>query len=248
MIVEREKMQKEIELSGEKFRYTVERKRVKNLNLRINKNGEIVVSCHRFVPLYEIEDFIKNNEKFIRKNLLKISEYKEKAEKKKEYVSNEEFIIFGESKRLCVLPGRRNTAFLKDDKINLLLIDINDKEKAKSAIRRLEDRLAKEKISSFVDFYFPYFSSYTKGRPEVTFRRTISQWGSCTPSKNKMSFNLNLIYLSDECIRYVVVHEYCHFIELNHSQQFYKSVSRFIPDYKEIKKRINEEGKYQLKK
>ena len=38
--------------------------------------------------------------------------------------------------------------------------------------------------------------------------------------------------------RYVVVHEFCHFIYPNHSKEFYRFLAMFIPDWKERKARL----------
>ncbi|MGN1131041.1 MAG: M48 family metallopeptidase [Ruminococcus sp.] len=38
---------------------------------------------------------------------------------------------------------------------------------------------------------------------------------------------------------YVIVHEFSHLIVPNHSKDFYSVVSEFCPNYKEIKKELN---------
>jgi len=42
------------------------------------------------------------------------------------------------------------------------------------------------------------------------------------------------------CLEYVVVHELAHFKHLNHSQSFYDLVEKFIPDWKQRRKLLNE--------
>ncbi len=57
-----------------------------------------------------------------------------------------------------------------------------------------------------------------------------TRWGSCS-SKGNLNFNLLLALCPDEIIDYVVVHELCHLIELNHSQKFWNRVEQILPDY-----------------
>lgn len=47
-----------------------------------------------------------------------------------------------------------------------------------------------------------------------------------------------------EIVDYVVVHELCHLKHLNHSLEFWQLVERFLPDYKERKQWLFENGKY----
>ena len=48
--------------------YTLLIKKVKNINMRINENGEIVVSANAFVPLERIDEFVSAKIEWIRKH------------------------------------------------------------------------------------------------------------------------------------------------------------------------------------
>ena len=52
-------MQRSIELCGRKVPYELERKRVKNINLRVKPGGQVCVSASPGVPLYAIESFMQ---------------------------------------------------------------------------------------------------------------------------------------------------------------------------------------------
>ena len=56
-----------------------------------------------------------------------------------------------------------------------------------------------------------------------------SLWGSCTP-KGAISLNWRLVLAPPEVFRYVVIHELCHRIRLDHSRQFWSLVTRQMPD------------------
>ena len=75
----------------------------------------------------------------------------------------------------------------------------------------------------------------------ITIRNQKSRWGSCS-SKGNLNFNCLLMLMPPEVIDYVVVHELCHRLEMNHSERFWKEVERVLPDYKLRKKWLRENG------
>lgn len=64
-----------------------------------------------------------------------------------------------------------------------------------------------------------------------------SKWGSCTPSKRKICFNVNLIFMPLEFVDAIILHELAHLYHLNHSKEFYDLLCTWMPNYKEIMKK-----------
>ena len=76
---------------------------------------------------------------------------------------------------------------------------------------------------------------------QITIRSQKTRWGSCSSIGN-LNFNCLLMLLPDEVVNYVVVHELCHLIEMNHSKDFWSQVECIMPDYKKHKKWLKEHG------
>ena len=66
-----------------------------------------------------------------------------------------------------------------------------------------------------------YGFSYTR----VTVRDMRTRWGSCS-SERRISLALSLMTLPEHLIDYVLLHELCHTVEMNHSQQFWLLMDR----------------------
>lgn len=64
----------------------------------------------------------------------------------------------------------------------------------------------------------------------VTIKNTTSRWGSCSQLRN-LNFSYRLAFLPEHLRDYLIVHELCHLIEMNHSVRFWKLVGKAIPDY-----------------
>lgn len=66
-----------------------------------------------------------------------------------------------------------------------------------------------------------------------------SRWGSCNFKKGTLNFNLYLIDQPLECIEYVVMHEFAHFVQPDHSPAYYALMSALMPDWKARKAKLN---------
>ena len=73
----------------------------------------------------------------------------------------------------------------------------------------------------------------------ITAART--RWGSCS-SRGTLSFNWKLYLAAPECLDYVVVHELCHLVHMDHSPTFWAEVERIMPDYCTWKKWLRDNG------
>lgn len=65
----------------------------------------------------------------------------------------------------------------------------------------------------------------------IAIRDTKSRWGSCS-SLGNLNFSWRLILAPDYVLDYVVIHELCHLIEMNHSKAFWNNVAIIQPSYK----------------
>lgn len=100
---------------------------------------------------------------------------------------------------------------------------------ADSAAAKLPERVA----------HFAPMVGVTWGR--ITIRSQRTRWGSCS-GKGNLNFNCLLMLTPDDVIDYVVVHELCHRKEMNHSSAFWGEVERILPDYRERKRWLKENG------
>ena len=103
--------------------------------------------------------------------------------------------------------------------------------------RRLADEAARV-IPERVRHFAP-IAGVTYGR--ITIRNQKSKWGSCSAQGN-LNFNCLLTDAPPEVLDYVVVHELCHRLHMDHSPAFWAEVARVLPDYRKGRQWLKENG------
>jgi predicted metal-dependent hydrolase len=87
--------------------------------------------------------------------------------------------------------------------------------------------------------HFAPLVGVTYGR--ITIRNQRTRWGSCS-GKGNLNFNCLLMLAPGEVLDYVVVHELCHRLEMNHSPRFWAQVERVLPHWRKERKWLKDHG------
>lgn len=77
------------------------------------------------------------------------------------------------------------------------------------------------------------------GSVRITSGRTV--WGSCSSAGN-ISLSWRLLLVPEALREYVIIHEICHRVHLNHGVRFWRLVEKFCPDYEEKRRMLNGMG------
>lgn len=104
--------------------------------------------------------------------------------------------------------------------------------------------MAKRVIPPKVAFYAEILG-VTYGR--ITIRNQRSRWGSCSSAGN-LNFNCLLMLAPGDVIDYVVVHELCHRLEMNHSARFWAHVAEILPGYRVQRKWLRDNGEVLMRR
>mgnify|MGYP001791464986 FL=1 len=108
------------------------------------------------------------------------------------------------------------------------------------ALRRWTARKARRSL-------IPWLENLS-GELELPFGDTVvrnqrTRWASCSPNK-VISLNQKLLLLPDRLVRYVLVHELCHTVHLNHSKRFWSLVGKKEPAYRTLRRELGDGWKY----
>lgn len=101
-----------------------------------------------------------------------------------------------------------------------------------------QKRLLKAQVERLVAKWEPVMGVKVSG---ITIRQMKTRWGSCNVRTHHININLALLRKPPECLEYVVVHEMTHILEASHNQVFWGYMTEFYPDWKRVRKYLNDE-------
>ncbi len=237
-------MTKTIDLKGRKISYHLERKNVKNINLRIKADQSIYLSANTRVSDDVLEAFLKTKADYILRVLDHYADIAKYAPKPKQYVDGESFRVLGHDRRLKVVEGKKNFVESDESYITLTVKDTNNLGLKKRTMDEWIKKYCKEILLGVCKNVYAKFQKYGIGFPELRFRNMVSRWGSCQPKRGILTFNIALVEAPLACIEYVVTHEFTHFLQPNHSKKFYGQLAMFMPDWQERKKVLEKNSCY----
>ena len=219
-------MQRIVQISNYQIRYTLLFKNVKNVNMRIEKSGEIVVTCNSYIPVEKVDTFVISKFEWIIKNV-------EQVKRKKKLLESDQFYLYlGEKYFIEIIDSNHSGAKFLDNK---LIVYKTEKDDIGKIIQKFEKDISTKYFKKIMrEVYEKMVFDYPIIEPSLKIRNMTSRWGSCMPSKNQITLNLQLIHYDEKFIEYVVLHEYAHLIQPNHSKAFYLVIEKYMPDYKKI--------------
>jgi hypothetical protein len=106
------------------------------------------------------------------------------------------------------------------------------------ALERWYRRMARDEIAPRLD---AAVAALGTGYTALTIRNQKTRWGSCS-STGAMSFNWRLLLAPEEVLDYVVWHEACHLLVMDHSPRFWALVERHVPGYAAPKRWLRRHG------
>lgn len=213
--------------------FNFERKKIKNINLRIRYDGNVYISAPYNVPKNVVDKFVINKCEYIRNALGNFEKRDNKPEL--QYVSGENVTFLGKNMRIKIEKDKSEYVDCDGVYVYLHVKRPDYYNRKKNLLSNWLDEQCNTVFTEITKEVHKKFIPYGVAIPQIKLRNMTSRWGSCIPNKCIVTFNKHLIEAPKGCIEYVVYHEFCHFLHPNHSKQFYSLLQIMLPDWKERK-------------
>ncbi|KDR95004.1 hypothetical protein SAMN02745945_00630 [Peptoclostridium litorale DSM 5388] len=222
--------------------YTVKYRRRKTIELRIDRNGEITVIAPLGYPKRAIVEFVYSKENWVNGKLEKIMECNSKKDEYANSIKN--------GGKIWILGKRHGISveIIKGDGIKECvniengMVTIKSRSRTKAVLKTHMENHLREMARSIMAERISFYEQHIPARHNsfrIKNQKTI--WGSCSAKRN-LNFNFRLVMAPVEILDYVVVHELCHIVHMDHSAVFWNLVGSIISDYNERRHWLRENG------
>ena len=217
------------------------RKRVKNINLRVSREGHVDVSYPWHTSEAAAIAFVESKSDWIRTALSRTSSLGEKNFRTPTPIASGHTVsVWGHPYNLRIIHGPKRAAhiFAHDVVITLPNRYLDDlaSEASQQAIRKTFDEfLAQEMRTVLPELTVAMETKAQKHASRYKIRRMKSRWGSCNIKTGTITLNLELAEHDKEALKYVIAHELTHLYVRGHNREFYALLATFYPNWKEVR-------------
>lgn len=206
----------EIYLNNKPIEVIIKRKPNKNIYFRFDDDLNLNVTANRLVSEKEILRLINKNAKSLERMLNKSLEKKN---------HDEEFWYLGNSYQVVFDENAYDVEFYNGKIIS------KNSSKLNTFIKNKTEEIFKREVEDLKGIIpTPKFT--------LKIRRMKTRWGVCNYKNMTITLNSELIKYRVDLLRYVIIHEMCHFYHHNHSEDFWNMVKKYYPNYKDARKEL----------
>ena len=210
-------------IDGKNVEVVIIRKKIKNTYIRVKQDLKVYVTTNIITSDKYISDLIEKNYDYVVKMYM--------SSLKRE-VKNSKFFYLGKEYKVVLLNTVKSPKIVED------YIYTKKESDLELFLKKESKRFLTERVKIVYDKMendnIPY--------PIVNIRKMVRKWGYCNKSKKLITLNSELIKYDVDDIDYVIVHELVHFIHFDHSKEFWNLVSKYCPNYKQLRKEMRDDN------
>lgn len=200
--------------------------RARRLSLRVSGHGgHVTLSLPRWSSQSEAQDFVREKEAWIRRQLARNFE---------QIVPRIGGHVMFEGEAVPVVATGARAVHFADSKMRVP----GNADRAAARIAAFLKIMARQRLTLACGRHAAVLG-LEHGR--ISLRDTRSRWGSCTAQGNLM-FSWRLVMAPHRVLDYVAAHEVAHLAEMNHSPAYWAAVKRLCPTYAEPRQWLRQNG------
>lgn len=223
-----------IEIDG--IEIGVIKKRIRNIHLRVHApDGRVSISAPSRMSHEAIRTFVVSKRDWIHKHRQRIRDRRSAYESAASFEDGDALFHWGQRSVLSVTSTNASPSVMSTDGEITLCVPSGSTAARRAAVLNAWYRREVELAApALIAQWEPIIGVKANS---LCVRKMKSRWGSCNTRTHRICLNSELAKRPRDVLEYVVVHELTHLLEPSHNRRFYALMDRFMPEWKEIRRR-----------
>ena len=209
--------------------YNIVYRKRKTVEIRIEYPDKVLVRAPVGLDKIRIQEILESKRDWILEKLELIKGIEPPPEK--QFISGEEFLYLGQAYTLAVLIDEKveKPVVRLDGRELVITAPVHEAELLRTA---LQNWYGKQTLKAALELMPKYTKIIGRKPDRLKISTARKRWGSCS-SKGNVLLNWRLAMAPLSILEYVLVHELCHLVHMNHSREYWDLVESVLPDYQE---------------
>ena len=214
----------------------VTRKRIKNIYLRVKPDGRALLSAPMQMTRADIDAFLRDRTRWLQKA---IAETRHRPPLVPASTATGETLYLWGKPHILVVHERLHArpTLIHDGTRLILTVPVGTDAPHRAALLK---ELLRAELSRAIKGRLPVIERLTGLHAnEWRTKGMKTRWGTCNIRARRIWINLQLVHHPKICLDYILLHELLHLVEKYHNERFYALMTRFMPEWKEVRRMLN---------
>ncbi len=214
----------DIIIADEIIKYSLIKSSRKTVSIEVTRTGDVIVRGPYGLTEREAKRLLSTRQRWI---YTKVKAARESSNMKPGFETGRILLYLGKEVELKV--DYVNSGYgvcLEQDELHVRIP--NGKETSIPKMLEAWYRQQAKRILVEMTEYYADIMQVTVNSISIKDQKT--RWGSCS-SKHNINYNYRLVMAPKPVMEYVVIHELCHLLHMNHSKEFWKEVEKLQIGY-----------------
>ena len=215
---------------GETISYNLVYKKRTTMGIYIDLYGNVEVQAPKGTSEECVHQLLEGKWELIQQRTKEMKD-RTAGHVEKVYDQGGDFLYLGNAYPILISQDtdiEKDKVVFEEDKLHVYVKQQED-ERIKQALKRFYYQQCKALVEKRIQFYQSNFKLKPRS---IRISDSKTTWGTCD-SMRQLTFNWKLSMAPLDVIDYVVVHEMCHMVHMNHDRSFWRLLGKILPDYEE---------------
>ena len=222
----------EVQIADLSIPYQIIQSNRRSLSMEVTEKGEVIARVPYGLSTREVERFLKSRQRWL---YTRVKAARQNSQAASNYETGRRLLYLGQPLELIVEQGSRSEVVLSEQQL-IVKIPSHKKEMVQELLEAWYRMQARVLLTAMTEHFAKEMRLQVN---KIFIKDQKTRWGSCSSNHN-INYNYRLIMAPMEVIEYVVIHELCHLIHMNHSKDFWYEVEKRQPTYRSNRQWLKE--------